>query len=461
VNSEAAARAANAIGRIASERVGALPADSQAAFAALRLFPRLPNTFSESAALAVAACDIAILRTLARGGLLEDTKTSRYAMHPAIATASGEASDPAARGRFATYFANYAHTHANEPRALEIEQENLLVAFDFGGPEQRSEIALGMSRFLELRGEYSTWHRLVTVAVPAHGTVSVALQLQRARASEKLGNNRAAEEHAAKGLEIAGAESPFAPELLAILGHAEMNRGLLSQAHRHLTDAVSLSDTVPGSPAMGEALRSLGVVATRLSLYEEAGAALSRALELASERADVAAEATVWTDLAVLCAHQRRADEAEAAARRSLAAARQIGYSEKEAAALEALGGILLDRGAFSESDDVLQQALRIAQRIGHRWYVATVLNQLGNLYLRLEHNDGALACFREAIEQSPAETPDVRAYSQFGMARALFSKADYPQSSRQAHDALAIFEQMTHHAAADVRDWLADHHRS
>ena len=275
----------------------------------LCLFPPAPNTFAESAAAAVAKCSVEVLRALQHAGLLQGNENGRCSVHALIAAAA-QSADQAARLRFADYFANYASAHAKEARALESESANIIAAFDYGGAEQRTVIALAMSRFLELRGDYRTWSRLVTDALAEGDSAQPELHLQRARAEEKLGNNKSAERHARQGLKSAGeSTAPPVADLLALLGHVEMNLGMLQDAYRDLTRAAKLSEESPDSGSICDALRSLGVVATRLSRLAEAESSLTRAIGLAAERHDTAALATLWTDIGVLRACQGQPDQ--------------------------------------------------------------------------------------------------------------------------------------------------------
>jgi tetratricopeptide (TPR) repeat protein len=447
---------------VAKECARTLPPSARRAFDALCLFPTAPNTFAESAAMAIAECEIATLRALDDAGLLQHTENSRCTLHPLVAADGETTRNQPARIKFASYFAMYAGTHRNEPRSLDGEAENILAAFNYGESAQRTEIALAMSRFLELRGDYATWNRLVAEAVPPGGITSARLQLQRARVSEKLGRNKEGESHARLGLELAKeVDASVTPELLAVLGHVEMNLGMLREAHADLTSAVNLSASMAGSRVLYESLRSLGVVATRLSRYEEATASLDRALSLAEGAGDTGAQATLWTDIGVVCFFQGNMERALEADRKALEFARQIGYSEKEAAALEACGAVLIRTGKFTEAAEALDQALAIARRIEHRWYLGTILNQLANLRLATGETSTALEHYGRAIAEGPQDTPDVKVFSLFGMARAYALEGQRERAMELAGEALEICEKMSHHCSMEIRTWIAQQERA
>lgn len=451
------------IGSIAAECIAALEPEARHALAALALFPPSPNTFSEMAAVAVSDAPIDTLSTFVLRGLLERTETSQYVLHPLIAgiARNSATQDEGARQKFAAYFAQYADTHRDEPRALAAETHNIMAAFGYGSPQERTVIALALSRFLEFRGDYVTWQRLLTEAAPPDQATSTTLELERARVSEKLGNNAEAAQHAVRGLGSAEVSSTEAAKLLGILGHVEMNMGKLHDSHRHLTRAVELSETIGDPAPLSQALRSLGVVATRLAQYNEAQRSLDRALALACEANDIAGKATLWTDIGILRLHQGDLPGAITAARTALDAADVIGFSEKKVAALEALGGMLIRCQEYGEAEKLLTAALRIAREIDHRWYIAVVLNQRGNLRLARNDLDQALQDFDEAFAASPQEANDIRGLALFGAAKVYAARGDYDRATSRASQARIIFERMGHHAAGEVNEWLLSNGRA
>ncbi len=433
----------------------ALDSDARKSFAAVSLFPPSPNTFSESAALTIAKCDVNTLMRLVQSGIVTAAANCRYAVHKLVAQTGHGLADAAVTARFADYFARYSLAHAAEPHAIGTEAANIIASFEYADRGQRAAIAAGISPLLELRGDYRAWDQLLEKAA-ATGEITAELQLQRARCAEKLGLNSQAEDYAQQGLKLAdGTGAQIEPELLALLGHIEMNLGKNNEAREHLTRAAAMSEQIGSIRVLSHALRSLGVVTTRLAAYDEAEQHLRRALQIAEQARDTAALATLWTDIGKVLLNKGRLEAAFDVHRRALEAARQIGYSEKEAAALEGCAAVYMREGKYDAATSALEDAIAIVRRIGHRWYIALILNELGNVSAAEGEVSKALEYYSEAIEAGPPDTPDVRAYALFGKAR-VYSRQDRRQEANSsARQALALFERMPHHAASEVREWI------
>ncbi|HEY0760615.1 MAG TPA: tetratricopeptide repeat protein [Acidisarcina sp.] len=433
----------------------ALDEDARQTFAAVSLFPPSPNTFSESAALTIAKCDVKTLKQLVDSGILTDAPDCRYAVHRLVAEAGQSLADSVVKERFADYFARYAQAHADGTHAIGSEAANILASFEYANHGQQAAIAAGMSPLLELRGDYRVWTALLERAT-AEGEPTADLQLELARCAEKMGMNSQAEKHAQHGLKLADkTDLEVETELLAILGHIEMNMGKNNEAREHLTRAVTMSEQIGSNRILSRALRSLGVVTTRLADYDAAERHLRRALQIADQARDKAALATLWNDIGEVLSKSGLLEAALEALRSALDAARQIGYSEVEAAALEGCASVRIQEGNYDAAISSLNDAVAIARRIGHRWYLALILNDFGDVSAAQGQTLKALDYYSEAIEVGPPDTPDVRAYALFGKARVYSAQNRREESHTSARQALAVFESMPHQAASEVREWM------
>ncbi len=96
---------------------------------ALSIFPPKPNTFSEAAALFVAATTTEPLDQLIDTGLLECHETNRYTLHQTIADyARTQECDSHACERMVQYFVEYIETHGRDSQLCEQEIRNVLTA---------------------------------------------------------------------------------------------------------------------------------------------------------------------------------------------------------------------------------------------------------------------------------------------------------------------------------------------
>ncbi len=118
---------------------GALNVAARQALRDLALFLPKPNTFSEEAALTVAAMPAIALDTLVDYGLVECLEKGRYTLHQtivdyahytqaAVSTPDREGVSPAAIKRFVGHFTHYMADHLLDPIAFDIERQNLLTA---------------------------------------------------------------------------------------------------------------------------------------------------------------------------------------------------------------------------------------------------------------------------------------------------------------------------------------------
>ena len=107
----------------------ALGQEAQQALRALSVFPSKPNSFSEKAALAVAATSIQTIDTLFDFGLLEISGPNRYTLHQTISDyAQINLTDTTAYERMVEYFIEYVEANKTDRRLIERETSNILAA---------------------------------------------------------------------------------------------------------------------------------------------------------------------------------------------------------------------------------------------------------------------------------------------------------------------------------------------
>ncbi len=109
----------------------ALDQETQQVLRSLSVFPSKPNTFSEEAALAVAATNTQTIDTLHDFGLLESSGPARYTLHQTISDyAQFNLSDPTAYERMVAFFLTYVQAHKADRDLLERETNNILAAVE-------------------------------------------------------------------------------------------------------------------------------------------------------------------------------------------------------------------------------------------------------------------------------------------------------------------------------------------
>ncbi len=109
----------------------ALDQETQQVLRSLSVFPSKPNTFSEEAALAVAATNPQVIDTLHDFGLLESSRPARYTLHQTISDyAQINLSDPTTYERMVAFFIEYVQAHKADRDLLERETNNILAAVE-------------------------------------------------------------------------------------------------------------------------------------------------------------------------------------------------------------------------------------------------------------------------------------------------------------------------------------------
>ena len=124
---------------------------------ALSIFPAKPNSFSETAALAVGELSEATLDQLTDVGLLESCGPDRYTLHRVIADfAAMHRNNSAVEEKMVCFFLSFIEAHKFDNELLEREYANILKAFEIASSKNMvAELQHGITLlepFLEARG---------------------------------------------------------------------------------------------------------------------------------------------------------------------------------------------------------------------------------------------------------------------------------------------------------------------
>ncbi|HET8843198.1 MAG TPA: NB-ARC domain-containing protein, partial [Ktedonobacteraceae bacterium] len=180
---------------------------------ALSIFPAKPNSFSEEAALAACATPVETLDTLIDAGLLEGYSPGRYTLHQTIVDyASIRREDNQTKKRLVVYMARYVQQHEKDYEALELENNNILVALDIAYEIQMQtelvQISCAFAPFLYMRGSYTLAEEYLTKAYTAaatqednHGIINILRHL--GEIVRKRGDYVQAETYLKEGLHLA------------------------------------------------------------------------------------------------------------------------------------------------------------------------------------------------------------------------------------------------------------------
>jgi tetratricopeptide (TPR) repeat protein len=431
-----------------------LPADAARMF---RLIGLHPGSDLDPYAAAILA-DITLKRAqhlldlLARGHLIQLTRSTRHGMHDllhAYATylAAEEDPEPERRAALTRLFDHYLCTAAaavetliptsqdrpppqtaptpsvadpTTARAwLDAERATLVTVTAYtaahGWPGHTTRLATTLYCYLENGGHY-----LDALAILTHAC------------------------HAARHTSDPSAEA----RTLTNLGLVYFWQARYQQAAEHHQQALALCREIGDRAGEADALTRLGLVYQQQGSYQQATEHHQQALALFREIGHRDGEANVLDDIGVAYWHQGRYGHALEHLEQALALFREIGHRVGEAHALGYLGLIHQRQGRYRQAVEHLEQALALFREMSHRIGEAHTLVVLGVVYQRQgrcgqadEHLDQALVLFRE-IGDRVGEADALAA-----LGSAYQRQRHYQQAVDCQQQALALYREIGHPA--------------
>lgn len=371
--------------RISLEAVIAVSDDSlsdsaRMALRALAVFPPKPNSFDETAALAVSGGAVEVLDALTDVGMIETIEAeygTRYTLHQTIADyARAKLIDAAPYGRLMAHFSTFVELHRADYDLLALEYDNILAALNAAAQSSQpleqgltARLTNDLYRFWEANGFYDDAERHLQIAeaiAAQHGNARGQAQalLNWGRVAEKRGDLDAAEMRLKRGL--------------ALLSAASEEADLHVKVHL---------------------LTTLGMVAAYSGDDSTAGDHWEQALEVAEQLADHERIATLKMNLGLLRLYADDVDAAAQILNESLTIARVIGDDDIISHVLQNLGAIAADQEDYTAAQVYLDESMTIAQRLNNLERLSEVLLNLGELANRQGNLVAAEAHFRDALE--------------------------------------------------------------
>ncbi len=487
-----------------------LSARVRAALYALALFPSKPNTFSEEAALEVAACTIDELDALSDSGLLEINSGERYQLHQIIADYAQlnlrEQELAEARERLLAYVVAYVETHKKDYELLELESSMVLAALEVAHTLQREAALVRMvnafAPFLVLRGFYSQAEHYLNQAHTAASSQqdirgAIGIRIYLGEIAQKQGLNAQAEAHFQAGLALARQIDDLERicALLTYLGGVTWKLGGYSQAEAYLQEGLTIARQIDDPERICALLKILGSVFATRGDYAQSEIYLREGLAIAQQIGDREQSCVLLMNLGATSGTQGNYAQAEKYFQEGLLLARQIGDKERISALLGNLGEVSGDLGRYTEAELYVQEGLVLARQIGHpewtsflitkqgllarkqRKYVqaeiylqeslelartigrpqtiSEALYQYGDLYLDLQKITEAEKCFSEMLTIAPEGSKEQIALAQYGLARSAENRGNQEKGRQLGLISITALEAMKHHLAPEARGWL------
>lgn len=491
-----------------------LKEQERAALYALSVFPPKPNSFSEEAALAVAACTVETLDVLSDTGLLESSGTDRYTLHQTIADyarlalveARFSASHTAAYERLIAFVISYVEVHKKDYELLETEFNTISAALEIAQEiGEQAELVRGVNAFapfLILRGLYELAEQQLQQALHAakdlsdrHGITNSLLHL--GEVAQKQGHFAQAEAYFQEGLALAREiqEPERISALLTNLGWVSSKLGEFAQAEGYLHEGLSLARQIEHLERISNLLEMLGSVAGSRGDYAQSEAYLQEGLTLALQVGDRERICSILINLGVTEGEQGNYVRAEAYFQEGLKLARQIGHREWISALLSNLGdaegelgnfaraeayfqeGLTLARmmehrewicallinmgltlrkqGNYTQAEDYFQESLLLARQLGRSEMTSHALYEYGNLCLNQQETAKAEVSFHEMLDTISVGDQDLLALAQFGLARIAAIQGNFLEAWKLGEVSATTLEGMGHRTAPEVRNWL------
>jgi len=485
----------------------------RAALYALSVFPSKPNSFSEEAALAVAACSLPALDTLSDAGLLESSGENRYSLHQTIADYAliqfKEQQENGAYDRLIHYALNFLETHQKDYELLTLESAMILAAletaYEIG---QQGELVRGVNAivpFLVVRGLYALAEQHLQRAHQAALTLSdsygiTGVLLYRGEIAQKQGDYSRAERYFQEGLTLArqSTNARAAERISALLndlGWVLWKQGNYTQAETYLQEGLTLARQNDDRERISSILQVLGSLSGSRGNFTESEAYLEEGLSLARLIGDREQICVLLIGLGATVGEQGHYAQSEGYFQEGLMLARQMGHREWVSLLLANLGDVVSELGNYTQAETYFQEGLELARQLGHREWVSALLINLGltsqkqrdyihsEAYLQEsltlarqlgrpeltchalygygilclnEHKIAeAEAAFDEMLATISEGDQDLMALAQYGLARTAQRQGNVYETQRLGKASVMALEAIGHRDAKEAREWL------
>ncbi len=483
---------------------------ARATLYALAVFPPKPNTFSEEAALVVAACTIEELDALSDSGLLEINGGERYQLHQIIADYARinlkdrELED--AQGRLVEYVVDYVEEHKKDYEQLELESSTILatleIAYELKKQAELVQIVNAFAPFLILRGFYAQAEHHLNQAYEVanfqkdiYGVTGILLYLGEIAQKQglntqaetkyqeglvlahqiedkericalltylgavywKLGRYTQAEAYLREGLALANqlGELEHTCALLKVLGSIFASRGDYAQSETYWQEGLTIAQKIGDREQSCILLMNLGAISGTQGKYAQAEEYFQKGLVLARQIGDKERICALLGNLGEASGYLGHYDQAEKYFQEGLVLARQIGYPEWISALLTEQGLLARKQKKYLQAEIYLQESLDLARTIGRAKMISEALYQYGDLYLDLQKIVEAEKYFHEMFNVAPEGSSDLVALAQYGLARIAESRGNKEEGRQIGLNSVTALESMKHHLAAEARNWL------
>jgi tetratricopeptide (TPR) repeat protein len=395
-------------------------------FRLLGLHPGPDISVPAAASLAATAMPEArrVLGELTRAHLIGEHAPGRYAFHDllrayAAAQAGDTDSDPEREDATGRALDHYLHTACAGSLMLEPAHEPVALA-----PSRPGTVAERPADYRQALVWFEAEHQVLLATIALADSTGFAV-------------------HA---WQLPWAMAPF----LNARGHY---REWAATQRTALAAATRLGDTA----GQGVSSRLLAIACTDLRDHDQARTHLAHALDLYRRLGNRLGEGKVHQELGRAADRQGRYADALAHAEQALRLYQGSGYGAAEADALNNVGWCHALLGDHQQARAFCQQALALSAEVGHRRVEGYAWDSLGYAEHYLGDLGEAVACFQRALrisQESGDRWLEAGILTHLGDTR--YVAGELPQARQAWQQALAMFEDMQHPNADQVRAKLA-----
>lgn len=383
-----------ALKRVLDLSLDALEPHVQEVLGALALFPPMPNTFSEGAALEVTGASIRTLDTLVEQGFLEPSGLDRYTLHRIIAQYFRTTIEMEyAPTRFIDFFLNLVDEQREDHIILGQESGNIMCALDMAWDMDLGlDLIRGCNAFfphLETWGLLEEANKYLGFAEKGAGSVEDKLITlgNLGKLAYRRGEYDEAYDFYVKGLDLAQKHEDVGAEcgMVRGLGDVARSRGHFEDAREYYQEGMNLARKKEASHHVIDLNAGMGALHLSCDDLRSAEKYFQRGLNWARKGEDSSEISAILANLGEVAVRSEEYDEAGDYFKESLVHARTAG-NEMEVGDLSAiLGRMAMDQGKDRKAQDYLKDALEMGKKLGNRALIAEMQGSLGVLAMKGE----------------------------------------------------------------------------
>lgn len=244
--------------------------------------------------------------------------------------------------------------------------------------------------------------------------------------------------------------------IVSNLGAQAFTRGNYQQAEAYYNQSLSIARQINDRKRICWVLANFGTLAFARGKLKQAKRYYQQSLEMARRDDNPRNQAYALLHLGQLFCEYGDYTQAEYHLQESLSIARLSEYQEIVTTSQLYLGAVAVRQRHFEKANNLLEQGMTGARKQHLLPLVNESLYLLGLLRLEEQMLDEAERLFQQAFHVAQERgMKEQTAVCLFGLAKVAAARNQMQEAQRTAQTSLALFEQIGHRSAAEVRHWL------